>query len=153
MKKISQIFVIFIACLLSASVYADELKSISFDDYLKKFDNKERREMKIRIPELLDLHKENKVQMIDIRTLEEYEEYHLNFMRHIPIDELPNRIGELDKNKIIVTVCTNYDRAEMVRIYLTLKGFRSKYLVDGIIGLSEYLRRGYGQYTNECAGD
>ncbi len=77
--------------------------------------------------------------------------YNLSFMKYIPVNEVPERLGELDKNKIIVTVCTNYDRAEMVRIYLKLKGFRSKYLVDGIIGLAEYLKSGYGNefYQNK----
>jgi rhodanese-related sulfurtransferase len=131
--------------MLSIPIYSDASGEIGFDDYLKKFDSKERREMKIRIPELLSLYKQDKVQIIDIRTLEEYEAYHLNFMKHIPINEIPEKLGELDKSKIIVTVCTNYDRAEMVRIYLALKGFRSRYLVDGMIGLHEYLTRGYGK--------
>jgi len=145
MRKTIQILIIF-SLLTASSVYADdELKSISFDDYLKIFDNKERREMKIRIPDMLELYKQKKIQIIDIRTLEEHQAYNLSFIRHIPINEIPERISELDKTKIIVTVCTNYDRAEMVRIYLTLKGFRSKYLVDGIIGLAEYVKRGYGK--------
>ncbi len=72
MKKIVPILVIFF--LAASYLYAnDELKSISFDNYLKKFDNKERRDMKIRIPELLELYKQNKVQIIDIRTSQEYE--------------------------------------------------------------------------------
>ncbi|HAO20101.1 MAG TPA: rhodanese-like domain-containing protein [Desulfobacteraceae bacterium] len=134
------IVISFVAVLMTTALNAQNLKSVSFDDYLKAFDNNERRNMKIRIPELLELYKQDKVQIIDIRTSEEYQSYNLDFMTHIPLNKLPERLGELDKNKIIVTVCTNYDRAEMVRIYLTLKGFRSKYLLDGIIGLAEYLR-------------
>ncbi len=145
MRKLLKIIMIYFL-MMTSSVYADdELKSISFDDYLKRFDNSERRDMKIRIPELLELYQQKKVQIIDIRTLEKHEEYHLKFIRHIPINELPERLVELDKSKIIVTVCTNYDRAEMVRMYLILKGFSSKYLVDGMVGLSEYMRRGYGK--------
>lgn len=145
MKKASVTVLTFFWVLMTASVYANEMKDISFDDYLKKFDNAERRNMKIRIPELAELYRQDRVQIIDIRTQEEYQEYHLDFMKHIPIPEFPERIGELDRNRIIVTVCTSYDRAEMVRIWLTLKGYRSKYLVDGMIGLSEYFRRGYGK--------
>jgi len=37
-------------------------------------------------------------------------------------------------------VCPHYDRAELARTFLTLKGYRSKYLVEGLIGLADYLR-------------
>jgi len=46
----------------------------------------------------------------------------------------------LDETKIIVTVCPHYDRAEIARTFLTLKGYQSKYLVEGLIGLAGYLR-------------
>jgi rhodanese-related sulfurtransferase len=54
-----------------------------------------------------------------------------------------DRVGNfypLFKTKIIVTICPHYDRAEIARTYLTSKGFRSKYLVNGAVGLTEYLR-------------
>ncbi len=96
--------------------------------------------MKIEIPEMLDLYKQGTVQIIDIRFSEEYQAYNFSFIKNIPLNELPERLGELDKTKIIVTICPHYDRAEIARTYLTLKGFRSKYLVDGAVGLAEYLR-------------
>ncbi len=144
MKKIYTVLWI-LMIMLSSPVYSDAQGEIDFDGYLKKFDNSERRDMKIRIPYLIELYKQNKVQMIDVRTRQEYDTYHLPFIKHIPVEKIPERLDELDKNKIIVTVCTSYDRAQMVRIYLTLKGFDSKYLVDGMIGLSQYIRRGYGE--------
>lgn len=49
-------------------------------------------------------------------------------------------LNELQKNKIIVTACPHKDRAILAMAYLRTKGFRSKYLVDGLVGLSEYLR-------------
>jgi rhodanese-related sulfurtransferase len=48
--------------------------------------------------------------------------------------------GGIRKTKIIVTVCPHYDRAEIARTFLTLRGYRSKYLVEGVVGLAEYLR-------------
>ncbi len=130
----------FIAVLMATMLYAQDLKSVSFDDYLKSFDYKERKNMKIEIPEMLDLYKQGTVQIIDIRFSEEYQAYNFSFIKNIPLNELPERLGELDKTKIIVTICPHYDRAEIARTYLTLKGFRSKYLVDGAVGLAEYLR-------------
>ncbi len=46
----------------------------------------------------------------------------------------------MDETKIIVTVCPHYDRAEIARTFLTLKGYHSKYLVEGLLGLADYLR-------------
>lgn len=130
----------FITMLTATALYAQDLKGVSFDDYLKAFDYKERKNMKIEIPEMLEFYKQGAAQIIDIRFPEEYQSYSFSFIRNIPLNELPDRIGELDKSKIIVTICPHYDRAEIARTYLTLKGFRSKYLVDGAVGLAEYLR-------------
>jgi rhodanese-related sulfurtransferase len=115
-------------------------ESVTFENYLKSFDYQERRNMKIGIPELLNLYKQGRVQIIDIRFREEYQAYSFSFIKNIPLNELPDRLKELDRSKIIVTVCPRYDRAELARIFLTLKGYRSKYLVEGLIGLTDYLR-------------
>ena len=130
----------FVAMLIAATLYAQELQNVTFDDYLKAFDYKERKNMKIEIPEMLDLYKQGMVQIIDIRFPEEYQAYNFSFIKNIPLNELPARLDELDATKIIVTICPHYDRAEIARMYLTLKGFRSKYLVNGAVGLAEYLR-------------
>ncbi len=140
MKKMKLVVMVFFAILMTAPVHAQELKSVSFDDYLKAFDYKERKYMKIEIPELMDLYKKDMVQIIDIRFAEEYQVYNFSFIESIPLNELPARLGELDKTKIIVTVCPHMDRAEIARTYLTLKGYRSKYLVSGVVGLAEHLR-------------
>jgi rhodanese-related sulfurtransferase len=96
--------------------------------------------MKIGIPELLNLYKQGRVEIIDIRFREEYQAYSFSFIKHIPLNEIPDRLNELDRSKIIVTVCPHYDRAEIARTFLTLKGYQSKYLVEGLIGLADYLR-------------
>ena len=45
-----------------------------------------------------------------------------------------------DKNKLIVTACPHYDRSSMARLYLITKGYRARYLNDGLLGLAELLR-------------
>jgi rhodanese-related sulfurtransferase len=116
------------------------LSAESFDNYLKRFDYNERTEMKIKSLEAVELYKMGEVEFVDIRFREEQAVWGFAFMKKIPLNELPNRLNELDKNKTIVTVCPHYDRAEMARIYLTLKGYKSRYLTDGMIGLAGYLR-------------
>jgi rhodanese-related sulfurtransferase len=115
-------------------------ESITFDNYLKSFDYQERNDMKIGIPEMLRLYKRGMVQMIDIRFREEYQVYNFSFIKNIPLNELPDRLKELDRSKIIVTVCPHYDRSALARTFLTLQGYRSKYLVEGFLGLADYLR-------------
>ncbi|HBG18712.1 MAG TPA: rhodanese-like domain-containing protein [Desulfobulbaceae bacterium] len=126
--------------LIASTLNAQELQSVSFDEYLKAFDYQERKDMKIDIPEMIELYKKGMVQIIDIRFKEEQQVYNFSFMKSIPLNELPTRLDELEKDKIIVTMCPHYDRAEIARTYLTLKGYRSKYLVSGAVGLTEYLR-------------
>lgn len=140
MKKIGMMAMCFITFLMVSALHAQDLKSVSFDEYLKAFDYKERKNMKIEIPEMLELYKQGTAQIIDIRFPEEYQAYSFGFIKNIPLNELPARLDELDSRKIIVTICPHYDRAEIARTYLTLKGYRSKYLVDGGVGLAEYLR-------------
>lgn len=139
-KNLALITFSLFSLLMHTSLSAQDLQTVSFDDYLKRFDYKERKNMKIDIPEMLDLYKQGKVQIVDIRFPEEFQAYSFSFIKNIPLNELPARIGELDSSKVIVTVCPHYDRAEIARTYLTLKGFQSKYLVDGVVGLAEYLR-------------
>ena len=113
---------------------------ITFDEYLKKFDYDERKEMKISLPKLLEGYKNGEIELIDIRFTEEYEAWHVGIGKHIPLNELPDRLDEIDKNKTIVTMCPHYDRASIARHYLTLKGYKAKYLVEGMLGLVDYLR-------------
>ena len=135
-KKIIMLLVFSI--FITPVTYAKE--SVTFENYLKAFDYQERSNMKIGIPEMLQLYKQGMVQIIDVRFPEEHKVYSFSFIKNIPLNELPDRLKELDKSKIIVTVCPYYDRAEMARIFLTLKGYRSKYLVEGLLGLADYLR-------------
>ena len=110
------------------------------EKYLKNFDYTERLNMKIHIPELLELLKQNKVQLIDVRFKEEYKLWNFSLSKNIPLNELPQRFDELDKSKLIVTCCPHYDRAIMGRMFLIQKGYNAKYLVEGLLGLTEFLR-------------
>ncbi len=111
-----------------------------FDKYLKSFDYQERKDMKIQLPKLFELYEKGEAQVIDIRFNEEYEAWHIGFGDHIPLNELPDRLSEIDKNKTVITMCPHYDRAEIARLYLKLKGYNARYLTDGMLGMVDYLR-------------
>ncbi len=112
----------------------------NFETYLKNFDYQERQDMKIKMVEMLNLVEENKAQVIDIRFKEEFEVWNLNFTKNIPLNELPNRLNELDKNKLIITSCPHNDRANIARMFLKLKGYNVRYLSDGLLKAVDYLR-------------
>lgn len=124
-----------LALMLPAHSHAEKL-----DDYLAGFTYLERKEMKIDSKELVELLKTGKAQLIDVRFPEEFAAWRMGFAKNIPLNELPSRLGELDKNKLIVTACPHYDRSSMARLYLITKGYRARYLNDGLLGLAELLR-------------
>ena len=124
-------------CSYFGNAYAEEL---SFEKYISNFDYKARIDMKIESAELIKGIKEGKIQLIDIRFKEEFEAWRMGFAINIPLNELPARIGELAKDKIIVTACPHMDRSILAMAYLRTKGFDSKYLTVGLVGLAEYLR-------------
>lgn len=110
------------------------------DDYLSSFTYQERKAMKIDSEELVEMLKAGEAQLIDIRFPEEFAVWHMGFSKNIPLNELPSRLNELDKNKLIVTACPHYDRSSMARLYLVTKGYRARYLNDGLLGLAKLLR-------------
>jgi len=113
---------------------------LPFDDYLRRFDYQERMDMKIQTRELLELYAQGAAQVIDIRFREEQVAWQIGIGVHIPLNELPDRLDEIDADKTVVTMCPHYDRAEIARLYLTLLGFKARYLTDGMLGLVDYLR-------------
>ncbi len=121
--------------LLCSLLYSD-----GFDEYLKNLDYKAIKEMKIRTVEMLNMVEDGTAQVIDIRFPEEYEAWHIGFAKNIPINELPDRLNELDKNKLIITACPHNDRANIARIFLMFKGYRVRYLSDGLLSTTDYLK-------------
>ncbi len=112
----------------------------NFDKYLSKFNAKERNEMKIQTPDMLNMLEEGKAILVDIRTYKEHQAWNMGFAKHIPLNELPKRLGELPKDKLIITACPHNDRANMARLYLKLKGYNARYLSDGLLKTTDYLK-------------
>ena len=112
----------------------------TFDNYLENFDYQARKDMKIKTVEMLNMIEDGTAQLIDIRFRDEFEAWSLGFAKNIPLNELPNRLNELDKTKLIITACPHNDRANIARMYLQLKGYNVKYLSDGLLKTVDYLR-------------
>jgi len=132
--------VILVACVAMSLIQASDLKKVSFEEYLLKFDYVERSNMKIRTPDMLALVEEHKAVLVDIRFPEEYAAWHIAGSINIPLNELPKRYKELSKEKLIITACPHNDRSNMARIFLTLQGYNAKYLNDGLLKTADFLR-------------
>ena len=113
---------------------------MDFTNYLTCFDYLERKNMKIGIEAMLDLLIRREAILLDIRFPEETAAWSFGFAQALPLNELPARLAELDKEKLIVTACPHNDRASLARHYLHLQGYRTKYLFEGLLQLANYLR-------------
>jgi rhodanese-related sulfurtransferase len=112
----------------------------SFDLFLSRFDYEMREEMKIDSKGLVPLLLSGKAVLVDIRFDEEVAAWRMGFGLAIPLNELPARLKELPKEKIVVTACPHKDRSAIAMAYLRSRGYEAKYLTDGLVGLAESLR-------------
>lgn len=123
---------------LASAALSAEVREL--ETYIRSFDYAARIEMKISSKELVPLLRSGQAQLVDIRFPEEVAAWRVGFSTNIPLPELPDRLGELDRDKLIVTACPHKDRSGIARVYLETQRFRAKYLEDGLLGLVEHLR-------------
>jgi rhodanese-related sulfurtransferase len=136
MIKLTLLIVLFILNFVSMAAAQD----FTFDAFITAFDYETRTDMKIDSKKLITLLAEKKAVLVDIRFPEEMKAWKMGFGLYIPLNELPKRLAELPKDKIIVTACPHKDRSSIASAYLRTKGYKAKYLTDGLIGLAENLR-------------
>ncbi len=80
---------------------------------------------RILLDDFLALKKDSKAMMLDLRSKEEADLISLSFAHHIPIAELPDRLEELPRDKLIVPFCASSVRAVMAFTYLKAAGFEN----------------------------
>lgn len=124
----------------------------AFDRFLAGFDYDTRADMKTDSKRLIKLLEEKKAVLVDIRFPEETRAWRMGFGLFIPLNELPKRLAELPKDKIIVTACPHKDRSSIAMAYLRTKGYNARYLTDGLTGLAENLRGDTAKEFVEDAG-
>lgn len=59
---------------------------------------------------------------LDVRSEEEIKFLRFNNVKHIPLNQLPDRIKELPDNCTIIVFCTSIVRASMAALYLRAEG-------------------------------
>ena len=80
-----------------------------------------------------DIIKNNsKVLLLDVRSLQEYNEGHLNGAINIPLSELKTKANIiLNKNDIIICYCQVGERSKKAVIILNKLGYSNVYTLEG----------------------
>lgn len=79
--------------------------------------------------------------VLDVRTVEEWNEFHAPNTTLIPIDELAVRVNEVPRDREIVVVCRSGNRSQQGRDILLNAGFTNVTSMAG--GLNEWRAIGY----------
>jgi rhodanese-related sulfurtransferase len=76
-------------------------------------------------------------QLLDVRADHEWEAGRIAGAAHVPLPELPQRLGEIDKDRPVVVYCRGGNRSSMATDALTDAGYEAVKLSEGIVGWSE----------------
>lgn len=79
--------------------------------------------------------------VLDVRTQEEWDDFHAPNSTLIPLDQLPSRLNELPRDEEIVIVCRSGNRSQQAREILLNAGFGQVTSMTG--GLNEWRASGY----------
>ena len=80
---------------------------------------------------------EEGAQLVDVRTEHEWEAGRIAGAKHMPLAELAERTGELDKDRPVVLYCRGGNRSTMATDALADAGFEAAKLSEGIVGWEE----------------
>jgi rhodanese-related sulfurtransferase len=83
--------------------------------------------------------------ILDVRTLEEWNEFHVPDSTLIPLDQLTSRLGEVPQDQEVVVVCRSGNRSQQGRDVLLQAGFTKVTSMAG--GLNEWRKAGYPTAT------
>jgi rhodanese-related sulfurtransferase len=72
------------------------------------------------------------VQLVDVREQDEWDAGHIDDARHIPMSELGQRLGELDRKRPLVAVCRSGSRSGRVAQVLQQRGYDAHNLDGGM---------------------
>lgn len=80
---------------------------------------------------------EEGAQLVDVRADHEWEAGRIEGATHLPLDELAQRTGEVDRDRPVVLYCRGGNRSTMATDALAAAGFDAAKLSEGIVGWVE----------------
>ncbi|AST07397.1 rhodanese-like domain-containing protein [Anoxybacillus sp. LAT_35] len=90
----------------------------------------------ISVDEAAQMMQKEDVVVLDVRTEEEYASGHIPGAILLPLQQLPDRVDELNKNKTYIVVCRSGNRSAQASELLVKEGFSSIYNMTG--GMNEW---------------
>jgi len=81
--------------------------------------------------EAIELYDKGQAVIIDVRTQEEYEQGHVQGAVNIPVNEILEKINnvEKDKNKVIIVYCKTGKRSRIAKKLLEEEGYTNMYIL------------------------
>jgi rhodanese-related sulfurtransferase len=79
--------------------------------------------------------------LLDVRTQEEWDEFHIPGTTLITLDELENRVDEVPRDQNVVVVCRSGNRSQVGRDILRTAGFTQVTSMGG--GVNDWRESGY----------
>ena len=76
-------------------------------------------------------------QLVDVRADHEWEMGRIEGATHLPLAELSERVGEIDKDRPVVLYCRGGNRSTMAAEALAAEGYGAMKLSEGIVGWAE----------------
>lgn len=76
-------------------------------------------------------------QLVDVRADHEWEAGRISGATHVPLPQLPERLGEIDKDRPVVLYCRGGNRSSMATGALAEAGYDAVKLTEGIVGWAE----------------
>ncbi|HEX5713601.1 MAG TPA: rhodanese-like domain-containing protein [Solirubrobacterales bacterium] len=76
-------------------------------------------------------------QLVDVRADHEWEAGRIAGATHLPLAELAERTGEIDKERPVVVYCRGGNRSAMAADALSAAGYDAVKMSEGIVGWSE----------------
>jgi rhodanese-related sulfurtransferase len=78
--------------------------------------------------------------IVDVRTKAEFQSGHLKNSINIPVDNLPQNLKKLNRNKPIITCCASGSRSGYAKRILSSNGFEEVYNGGSWYSLRKYMK-------------
>jgi rhodanese-related sulfurtransferase len=76
--------------------------------------------------------KQGRIFLLDVRTPDEFKGWNIEGSDNIPMAKVPESLGQIPKNKEVITICPHGNRSSMVTLMLQRLGYNVKTLERGL---------------------
>ncbi len=132
MEKQTQIILVFAVIVLAATAYYFIQKGSTQNPNYGNVDSKTAQDI---------INEKGDLVILDVRTVSEYESGHLEGAINIPVEELSQRLSELNPSDEILVYCRTGNRSTSAVRILKSNGFEKLYHMDG--GITAWINEGF----------